>query len=62
MSIGLGMGRPKSKLPEPSTNMKTTGKQDYMSEALHVKKERCHGNGIRTYKTGCIPAAISDVC
>ena len=40
MSIGLGMGRPKSKLPEPSTNMKTTGKQDYMSEALHVKKEK----------------------
>ena len=33
--IGLGK-RPKSKLPEPSTNMKNTGKQDYMSEAMNA--------------------------
>jgi hypothetical protein len=36
----IGLGRPKSKLPEPSTNMKTTGKQDYMMEAMNTKKEK----------------------
>jgi len=39
----LGMGRrPKSKLPEPSSNTKNTGKQDYMAEAMNTttKKEK----------------------
>jgi hypothetical protein len=36
--IGLGK-RPKSKLPEPSTNTKNTGKQDYMAEVMGLKKK-----------------------
>jgi len=32
--IGLGK-RPKSKLPNPSTNFKFSGKQNYLSEAMH---------------------------
>ena len=39
--MALGMGRrPKSKLPEPSTNTKNTGKQDYMGELMHTKREK----------------------
>jgi len=33
MSLGMGR-RPNSKLPEPSSNTKNTGKQDYMAEAM----------------------------
>jgi hypothetical protein len=37
----LGMGRrPKSKLPEPSTNTNSTGKQEYMMESMNTKKEK----------------------
>jgi hypothetical protein len=39
MSLGMGR-RPKSKLPEPSSNTKSTGKQDYMAEAMNAKKEK----------------------
>ena len=38
--MSLGIGRPKSKLPNPATNMKSTGKQDYLAEALNSKKEK----------------------
>src|ERR1035437_872940 len=37
--IGLGK-RPKSKLPNPSTNTKSTGKQDYLAELMNSKKEK----------------------
>ena len=39
-SMSIGIGRPKSKLPNPSTNTKSTGKQDYLAEALNSKKEK----------------------
>src|ERR1035437_9464239 len=37
--IGLGK-RPKSKLPDPSKNTKSTGKQDYLAELMNSKKEK----------------------
>jgi len=36
----LGLARPKSKLPNPSTNTKNTGKQDYMAEAMNAPKTK----------------------
>jgi hypothetical protein len=44
MSLGMGK-RPKSKLPNPSTNFKFSTKQDYMSEAMNApsKKEKLRG-------------------
>ena len=41
MSLGMGR-RPKSKLPEPSSNTKNTGKQDYMGELMNTKKGGLH--------------------
>jgi hypothetical protein len=41
--MSIGMARPKSKLPNPSTNMKFSTKQDYMSEVMgapSTKKEK----------------------
>jgi hypothetical protein len=36
----LGLARPKSKLPNPSTNTKNTGKQDYMAEAMRAPQPK----------------------
>ena len=33
--MALGLSRPKSKLPNPSTNFKFSTKQDYMAEAMN---------------------------
>ena len=41
--MSVGIGRPKSKLPDPSSNTKNTGKQDYMMELMNAspsKKEK----------------------
>jgi len=38
--MALGMARPKSKLPSPSTNFKFSNKQDYMSEAMHGNQDK----------------------
>ena len=35
MALGIGR-RPKSKLPDPSSNKKITGKQDYLAEAMNA--------------------------
>jgi len=38
--MALGMARPKSKLPSPSTNFKFSNKQDYMSEAMNAPSSK----------------------
>jgi hypothetical protein len=52
--MALGLSRPKSKLPNPSTNFKFSTKQEYMSEAMNApsaKKEKKPKN-IGEYATG----------
>ena len=48
--MALGLSRPKSKLPDPSTNFKFSTKQDYMSEAMNApsKKKKLQGE----FRTG----------
>jgi hypothetical protein len=38
--MALGLARPKSKLPNPSTNFKFSNKQDYMSEAMNAPSSK----------------------
>jgi len=38
--MALGIARPKSKLPNPSTNFKFSTKQDYMSEAMGAPSKK----------------------
>jgi hypothetical protein len=52
--MALGLSRPKSKLPNPSTNLKFSNHQDYMAEAMNspsAKKEKKSKN-IGEYATG----------
>ncbi|MGD0511231.1 MAG: hypothetical protein ABSA33_05320 [Candidatus Micrarchaeaceae archaeon] len=38
--MALGLARPKSKLPNPSTNFKSSGKQDYLAEAMNAPSHK----------------------